>query len=103
MRRFWLILAVCLVLAPMRPRPSQADAAPALTLPGLQAEVTVQVDAFGVPHIYATTAHDLVLAQGYLHARDRWWQMEWARRTARGRRQRSLGQITPSRTASSAR
>ncbi len=55
------------------------------SIPGLDGEVTIAYDSFGVPHIYATTPRDLFAAQGYVHAGARWWQMEWLRRTASGR------------------
>ncbi|GAB1469168.1 penicillin acylase family protein [Chloroflexota bacterium] len=43
---------------------------------GLDGEVNIYRDAMGVPHIYANTAHDLFFAQGYVHAQDRFWQMD---------------------------
>ncbi len=48
----------------------------ALQLPGLQADVTVIRDKNGIPHIYASNTHDLFMAQGYVQAQDRMWQME---------------------------
>jgi penicillin amidase len=56
-----------------------------LALSGLQGKVQVYRDASGIPHIYATTVHDLFFAQGYVQAQDRWWQMEFNRHTAQGR------------------
>ena len=47
-----------------------------ITLPGLDAPVTVYRDEMGIPHIYASTLHDLFMAQGYVHAQDRFWQMD---------------------------
>ncbi len=47
-----------------------------LQLPGLQAPVTVIRDKNGIPHIYAASTHDLFMAQGYVQAQDRLWQME---------------------------
>ena len=44
---------------------------------GLQAEVEVLRDEMGIPHIYASNAHDLFFSQGYVHAQDRFWQMEF--------------------------
>lgn len=57
----------------------------ALRLDGLSAPVEILRDEWGVPHIYAAIAEDLFFAQGYTHAQDRWWQMEWSRRAAQGR------------------
>ncbi len=56
-----------------------------LTLPGLQAEVTIYRDELGIPHIYAQNEHDLFMAQGYVHAQDRFWQMEFWRHISAGR------------------
>ncbi len=50
----------------------------------LQASVTVRRDRWGIPHIHAQTRHDLFLAQGFVHAQDRLWQMELNRRAAQG-------------------
>ena len=38
----------------------------------------------GIPHIYATTSHDLFFAQGYVHAQDRFWQMDTWRHIGSG-------------------
>ncbi|HEV2235793.1 MAG TPA: penicillin acylase family protein, partial [Ktedonobacterales bacterium] len=51
-----------------------------LAAPGLDATVTVIRDRWGVPHITATTEHDLAFAQGYVTAQDRLFQMELNRR-----------------------
>jgi penicillin amidase len=59
---------------------------------GLQAEVTVVRDSWGVPHIYASNPHDLFFAQGYVHAQDRFWQMEFWRRMGSGRLAEILGE-----------
>ena len=49
-------------------------------LPGLQKEVTVERDGWGVPHIRASSVEDLAEAQGYVMAQDRLWQMDLLRR-----------------------
>ena len=48
-------------------------------------DVEVFRDRYGIPHIYAQTEHDLMVAQGFVHAQDRLWQMETMRRLATGR------------------
>ena len=63
-----------------------------LPLQGLEGEVTVRRDAYGVPHIYADTPHDLFFAQGYVHAQDRFWQMEFWRHVGLGRLSEMLGE-----------
>ncbi len=62
-----------------------------LRLPGLAAEVEVTRDRLGVPHLSATSPLDLYRAQGYVHAQDRLWQMEFNRRLAAGRTAEILG------------
>jgi len=63
-------------------------------LTGLQAPVTVVRDEWGIPHIYASNPHDLFMAQGYVHAQDRFWQMEFSRRIGSGRLSEILGEAT---------
>lgn len=65
-----------------------------MTLAGLLAEVEVIRDAWGVPHIYADTAHDLFFAQGFVHAQDRLWEMDFQRRLVAGRLSEILGATT---------
>jgi penicillin amidase len=52
--------------------------------PGIAATVTVQRDGHGVPHIEAASQEDLFVAQGYVTAQDRLWQMDAYRRNANG-------------------
>ena len=63
-------------------------------LPGLQKEVTVERDLWGVPHIRASSVEDLAEAQGYVMAQDRLWQMDLLRRVARGQLSEILGKST---------
>lgn len=55
-----------------------------VSLKGLRERVTVRRDERGIPYIEAATDTDLYFAQGYVVASDRLWQMDLARRTARG-------------------
>jgi penicillin amidase len=55
-----------------------------LALPDLGGPVEVLRDRWGVPHIYAGSHADLFMAQGYVHAQERLWQMELQRRTGHG-------------------
>ncbi len=59
--------------------------------PGLGADVVVLWDSAAVPHIVAQSDSDAFAALGYLHARDRLWEMETLRRTAEGRLAEILG------------
>jgi penicillin amidase len=65
-----------------------------LHLPGLQKEVIVERDNWGVPHIRAASVEDMVEAQGYVMAQDRLWQMDLLRRVARGQLSEILGPAT---------
>ncbi len=64
-----------------------------LRLPGLHDEVEILRDPWGVPHIYAANLHDLMFAQGYVHAQDRLWQMDFNRRLLAGRLSEILGKV----------
>jgi penicillin amidase len=61
------------------------------SIPGLQGEVKIYRDGYGVPQIYATSHHDLFFAQGYSHAQDRFWQMDFWRHLGAGRLSELLG------------
>lgn len=54
-------------------------------LPDLSAPVEVLRDAYGVPQIYADNAEDLFEAQGYVHAQDRFYEMDVRRHITAGR------------------
>ena len=56
----------------------------AAALPGLSAAVTVDRDAAGVPTIHGATRRDVARALGYLHAQDRFFQMDLLRRRSAG-------------------
>jgi penicillin amidase len=62
-----------------------------IKLAGLSAPVTVRRDDHGVPHIEAASQDDLLLAQGYVTAQDRLWQMDILRRNAAGELAEILG------------
>ena len=48
-------------------------------------------NTFGIPHIVGNNIHDVLFAQGYVHAQDRLWQMDVWRRIGRGRLAEVLG------------
>jgi penicillin amidase len=56
-----------------------------LRLPGIDSTVSIRRDRWGVPHVEAGTREDLWFAQGFVHAQDRLWQMDFYRRVAGGR------------------
>ncbi len=56
-----------------------------IQIAGLDGSVRIYRDGYGIPHIYATTHHDLYFSQGYVHAQDRFWQMDFSRHLGSGR------------------
>ncbi|MGB9893832.1 MAG: penicillin acylase family protein, partial [Candidatus Saccharicenans sp.] len=68
--------------------PSEKEA---VRIPGLQSEVSVTWDRWGVPHLKAGNESDLFMAAGYVQAEQRLWQMELMRRMAQGRLAEILG------------
>lgn len=63
----------------------------ALSIPGLKGEVKVIYDSLLIPHIFATNDEDLYLAQGYITAQHRLWQMEFQCLAAAGRLSEVVG------------
>ena len=90
-----LFLAIAITIPATSPFSGQSDALAqddaTITLAGLNGEVTVIYDQMGIPHIYADSAHDLFMAQGYVEASHRWWQMEWWRHQSSGRLSEIVG------------
>jgi penicillin amidase len=70
--------------------PLLATAQP-VTLAGLEKNVEILRDRWGIPHIYAQTATDLFFAQGYMAARDRLFQIDLWRRIGTGKLAEVLG------------
>jgi penicillin amidase len=63
-----------------------------LSIPGLSEEVKIIRDSMGIPHIYASNEADLFLAQGYVHAQDRFFQMDFWRHIGAGRLSEMFGE-----------
>ncbi len=53
-------------------------------LPGLRGDALVIRDSNSVPHICSGSDHDTLFMQGYVHAQDRFFQMDTLRRTFSG-------------------
>ncbi len=62
-----------------------------LEVSGLRGSVEVLRDQLGVPHIYASNEHDLFFAQGFVHAQDRFWQMDFWRHIGTARLSEMFG------------
>ena len=71
---------------------SGAVAAEEINITGLTGVVKVSIDKNLVPHIFADSNHDLYLAQGYIHAKYRLWQMEFQTHAAAGRISELIGE-----------
>ena len=65
-----------------RPLPRTAGT---LQLEGVQGQVEIARDRWGVPHIHATSRDDLWFGQGFCHGQDRLWQIDLYRRIGAGR------------------
>ena len=83
-----LILVLVLVIAGLgvwwqigRSRPQLTGE---VTIAGLSEDVTIDRDALGVPTVRAKSRGDLARAMGFLHAQERFFQMDLARRRAAG-------------------
>ena len=97
-RRVWFLMLACVVallvvgvlgLAHLRVR-AAASRLPERgsfvdVVPGCPARVEILLDGRGIPHVTTGSETALWFSQGYLHARDRFFQMEIARRLAAGR------------------
>jgi penicillin G amidase len=68
-----------------RLRVTRPDVTGSVPVPGLRARAEVWRDPEGIPHVRAASVRDAFVAQGFVHAQDRLWQMEYDRRRAAGR------------------
>ena len=84
-----LVAALAVVVVLRGPLPKHSGE---VTLSGPRAEIRVLRDDRAVPHIYATTDHDLFFAQGYVHAQERFFQMDLSRHMASGRLAELVGE-----------
>ena len=56
-----------------------------IDVPGLDGTVDVVRDENGLPQLYADTLDDLMRAQGYVHAQERFFEMDVPRHATAGR------------------
>ncbi|MFX1315347.1 MAG: penicillin acylase family protein [Promethearchaeota archaeon] len=63
-------------------------------LEGIENEVEILWDKWGIPHIFAKSIKDAYFTQGYIHSRHRLWQMEQFRRLTSGRLSEISGEVT---------
>ncbi|MGC5615554.1 penicillin acylase family protein [Georgenia sp. Z1491] len=62
-------------------------------VPGLTGEVEVLRDERGVPHLYAETDADLMAGLGFVHAQDRFFEMDYRRHVTSGRLAELVGDV----------
>ncbi|MDX2681329.1 penicillin acylase family protein [Streptomyces sp. NY05-11A] len=62
-----------------------------ITLEGLSGPVDVKRDGYGIPQIYADSDEDLFMAQGYVQAQDRFYEMDVRRHMTSGRLSEMFG------------
>ncbi|MGE7660531.1 penicillin acylase family protein [Peribacillus sp. NPDC097197] len=89
-----LLLVIAVIAANVFLSRSLPETKGDLLLPGLLKPVTVIRDSSGIPHITADNEHDLYLAQGYIQAQDRLFQMDLSRRQASGELSEVIGEKT---------
>ena len=93
MRRFLTALAVFLsvvliagaIFAVVTTRKSFPETSGEVTLSGLHGKVDIKRDDKGIPQVYADDPEDLFFAQGYAHAQDRFFEMDFRRHVTSGR------------------
>ncbi len=85
----FVLLILFLLWSTRRPFPQISGD---IEIAGLDGDVEVIRDEHGIPHIYASTVHDLFLAQGFVHAQDRFWQMDTWRHIGSGRLAEMFGE-----------
>lgn len=86
-----ILLALALLAAWLALRASLPQLDGEAVLAGLSATVTVERDALGVPVIRGATREDVARATGFVHAQDRFFQMDLLRRTGAGELSALLG------------
>ena len=94
-RRLWPVTAAALLTVPLLGlggfvwfRDALTDSLPRLegqvALAGLEAPVEVERDALGVPTLRGASRRDVAFATGFVHAQDRYFQMDLLRRRSAG-------------------
>lgn len=71
---------------------SQPQLAGEILVSGIEEDVRIIRDVYGIPHIYARNEPDLFFALGYAMAQDRMWQMDFYRRLGGGRLSEIFGE-----------
>ncbi|MCL2541378.1 MAG: penicillin acylase family protein [Nocardioidaceae bacterium] len=86
-----VVLVAALITGVVVVRQSWPQTTGTLHIDGLDGTVQVVRDAHGIPQIYAGTMHDLMLAQGYVSAQERFFEMDVRRHATAGRLSEMFG------------
>ena len=92
-----LVALISLILQPLLRywvRKAEPKTRGTILISGLKEKVNVLWGPYAVPHLFAASEHDLFMAQGYLHAQERLWQMDLNRRFLSGRLAETFGENT---------
>lgn len=87
-----LLLVAGLVVGMVLVRRPLPQTSGTIELPGLTGEVEVIRDEHGIPQIYADTIDDLMRAQGFVHAQERFFEMDVRRHATAGRLSELFGE-----------
>ncbi|MBF0530424.1 MAG: penicillin acylase family protein, partial [Deltaproteobacteria bacterium] len=94
--KFWLLIVTVILFIfvgiTVYTRLNKYQTTGAITLSGLQKKVTVERDENGMAYLFGQDFHDLAMAQGFITAQNRLFQMELIKRAATGRLSELLGQ-----------
>ncbi|MFE7614610.1 penicillin acylase family protein [Streptomyces sp. NPDC057496] len=72
-------------------RASYPQTTGSIKIDGLEGTVDVKRDSYGIPQLYADSDADLFRAQGFVHAQDRFWEMDVRRHMTAGRLSEMFG------------
>ncbi|MFB6946969.1 MULTISPECIES: penicillin acylase family protein [unclassified Streptomyces] len=72
-------------------RASYPQTTGSIKIDGLDGNVDVKRDSYGIPQLYADTDADLFRAQGFVQAQDRFWEMDVRRHMTAGRLSEMFG------------
>ncbi|MDX1614139.1 MAG: penicillin acylase family protein [Candidatus Promineifilaceae bacterium] len=87
-------IVVLVVIVAVKIRQPLPEISGTVLVNGVQEPIEILRDDYGIPHIYAQSTEDMFFGQGYVHAQDRFWQMEWWRHQAQGRLSEIVGEAT---------
>ncbi len=87
-----MLLVAVAMLGTWTARRSFPETRGSIEVDGLRGPVEVLRDANGIPQIYAADAEDLFRAQGFVHAQERFYEMDFRRHVTAGRLAELVGE-----------